>query len=63
VWPAVENRRFGGVERRWGTDQRDRQRRDKLTGRSVGIATTCGLGRRTPEAAARALDRVAELTT
>jgi hypothetical protein len=45
------------------TVQRDLIRMiDQLTGRSVGIATTCGLGRRTPEAAARALDRVAELT-
>lgn len=35
---------------------------DRLTGRSAGVATTCGLGRRAPEAAARALDRVAELT-
>jgi hypothetical protein len=36
---------------------------DRLTGRTAGIATTCGLGRRDPKAAARALDRVAELTT
>lgn len=35
---------------------------ERLTGRRTGIATSCGLGRRTPEGATRALDRVAHLT-
>jgi hypothetical protein len=35
---------------------------ERLVGAPVGISTSCGLGRRTPEAAARALARIAELT-
>jgi hypothetical protein len=35
---------------------------ERLTGRSVDISTTCGLGRRTPEAAKAAVERIAELT-
>jgi hypothetical protein len=35
---------------------------DELVGRRVGISTSCGLGRRTPDAAARALVRISELT-
>lgn len=34
---------------------------DGLTGRTVDISTSCGLGRRTPDAALAALDRIAEL--
>jgi len=35
---------------------------DQLIGGCVGVSTSCGLGRRTPEAAARALDRIRELS-
>jgi hypothetical protein len=35
---------------------------DELIGDRVGVSTSCGLGRRTPEAAAKALDRVRELS-
>ncbi|WP_117209320.1 hypothetical protein [Allorhizocola rhizosphaerae] len=42
--------------------QRIVQMIDELTGRRVGVSTSCGLGRRTPEAAARALERISELT-
>ena len=35
---------------------------ERCVGRTVDVSTSCGLGRRTPEAAARALDRIAELT-
>jgi hypothetical protein len=34
---------------------------ERCLGRPVDVSTSCGLGRRTPEAAARALDRIAEL--
>jgi hypothetical protein len=35
---------------------------DELIGGRVGVSASCGLGRRTPEAAARALDRIRELS-
>lgn len=36
---------------------------DELTGDRVGVSTSCGLGRRSPDAAARALARIGELTS
>lgn len=39
-----------------------RARLDTILGRAVDISTSCGLGRRSPEAATAALDRIAELT-
>lgn len=41
--------------------QRIRSIIDRATGRAVDISTSCGLGRRTPEAAMAALDRIADL--
>jgi hypothetical protein len=35
---------------------------ERHTGRAVDISTTCGLGRRSPEAAKAAVERIAELT-
>ena len=36
---------------------------DRLVGVRAGVSTSCGLGRRTPDAAARALERIQELTS
>ncbi|GIJ44415.1 hypothetical protein Val02_13010 [Virgisporangium aliadipatigenens] len=38
------------------------RRIDELVGARVGVSTSCGLGRRTPEAAERALARIRDLT-
>jgi hypothetical protein len=45
------------------TQQQLVQMIDRLIGDRAGVSTSCGLGRRTPEAAARALTRIGELTT
>ncbi len=45
------------------TQQKIVQMIDELVGSRAGVSTSCGLGRRTPDAAARALKRIGELTS